>query len=133
MASVIISSFSLSLTTWRLDKKELNYLRDYSAGENKVCGYTSFVTFEGWFSIEIMISIISAVGLCMMAWIELFSEELLTDKVGLGIVKTNVHIIPILILLLPIPINCVLHAHYVKNQSVFGFAHGILSAVFPAR
>ena len=133
MASIIISSFSLSLTTWRLHKKELTYLKNYSTGENKVGRYTSFITFQAWFSTEILISIISAVGLCMMTWIELFSEELLTDKVGLGVVKTNVHIIPILILLLPIPINCVLHAHYVKKQGVFGFAHGVLSAVFPAR
>ena len=94
------------------------------------------MSFQGWFSTEILISVISTVALCMMTWIELFSGELLTEQVGLGVVKTNVHIIPLLILLISIPINALLHSHYMSEcslQSPFSFAHGILSSVFPAR
>ena len=133
VASVIVSSLSLSMTSWRLHQKELKYLKYFAAGENKVSSYRSFITFEGWFSTEIVISVISIVGLCMMTWIELFSGELLTEEVGLGIVRTNVHIIPLIILLLPIPINAILHGHYVAKFSPFICAQGILSAIFPSR
>ena len=131
--SVITSSLSLTFTSWRLHQKELNDLKELSTEEAEVCKIRSFMSFQGWFSTEILISVISTVALCMMTWIELFSGELLTEQVGLGVVKTNVHIIPLLILLISIPINAVLHSHYTAQRSPFSFAHGILSSVFPAR
>ena len=133
VASVMISSLSLAFTSWRLHKKELTNLKNFATGENKVCRVRSFISFQGWFTTEIVISVISTVALCMMTWIELFSGELLTEQVGLGVVKTNVHIIPLMILLLSIPINALLHANYVGQRSPFSCAHGILSAVFPSR
>ena len=89
VASVIISSLSLAFTSWRLHKKELTNLKNFATGENKVCRLRSFISFQGWFTTEIVISVISTVALCMMTWIELFSGELLTEQVGLGIVKTK--------------------------------------------
>ena len=133
VASVVISSLSLGFTSWRLHQRELTFLKNYVSGENKVCRVKSFLSFQGWFSVEIVISVLSTVALCMMTWIELFSGELLTEQVGLGIVKTNVHIIPLLILLISFPINALLHAHYVEQRSAFSCAHGILSSVFPSR
>ena len=131
--SVIVSSLSLAFTSWRLHQKELSDLRELVAGKSEVCNIRSFMSFQSWFSTEILISVISTVALCMMTWIELFSGELLTEQVGLGVVKTNVHIIPLLILLISIPINAALHSHYTTHRSPFSFAHGILSSVFPAR
>ena len=115
--------------------KELNALRRCTMGEHKICQLKTSLTFILWFLAEHIISIVSAVGLCMMTWVELFSGELLTNEVGPlgGIVKTNVHILPLLVLLLPLPINCLLHSNYTNVQSAFSFAHGALSAVFPAR
>ena len=131
--SVIVSSLSLGFTSWRLHQKELRNLENFNSGENKVGTLRAFLSFQGWFTTEIIISVISTVALCMMTWIELFSGELLTEQVGLGIVKTNVHIIPLLILLLSIPINALLHAYYVDQRSPFSCAHGILSSIFPSR
>ena len=131
--SVVVSSLGLAFTSWRLHQKELNHLKELSTKDTNVCSIRSFISFQGWFSTEILISVISSVALCMMTWVELFSGELLTEQVGLGVVKTNVHIIPLLILLISIPINALLHAHYIDHRSPFSFAHGILSSVFPAR
>ena len=135
--SVIVSSLSLAFTSWRLHQRELNQLRCLEYFEKiESCSIRAFMSFQGWFSTEILISVISTVALCMMTWIELFSGELLTEQVGLGVVKTNVHIIPLLILLISIPINALLHSHYIgdcKLQTPFSCAHGILSSVFPAK
>ena len=131
--SVIVSSLSLAFTSWRLHQKELKTLKNSTPGENKVGTLRTFLSFQCWFTTEIVISVMSTVALCMMTWIELFSDELLTEQVGLGVVKTNVHIIPLLILLLSIPINALLHAFYVEQRSPFSCAHGILSSIFPSR
>ena len=98
--SVIVSSLSLAFTSWRLHQRELNQLRCLEYFDKvESSSVRAFVSFQGWFSTEILISVISTVALCMMTWIELFSGELLTEQVGLGVVKTNVHIIANIILL----------------------------------
>ena len=134
-ASIVVSVINLTWTLFHLHWFELK-----NVSKNHKCiipsprtqrsshMFSSLLSFTAWFSVSTLVSIASIVSLITLTWVEVFSGELLTED---GTVENNqIFILPVIMLLLPIPINAIIHTHYQKYSSVFSFAHGVLSAVF---
>ena len=105
-----------------------------------------------WFDTAKITTIISLLLLSMISWVEMFSTEL--TEMGRALVNGNIvssgnhdHMldiadksfkfsfqVPIILLLMSFPINAYLHNKYVQDEdNTYALAHGVLSAVFPAR
>lgn len=140
-ASIVISILNLFWTLGQLQWLDLKYLSKahrfiipsprQSYAKMMI---TSMISFFGWFSVASLVAIASIVGLSVVTWVEVFSDELLTDEVGVGVVRGNtIYILPMLMLVLPVPINALVHSHYLGNCSHFSLAFGALSAIFPTK
>ena len=132
--AIVISFLNLMYAVCKSHVVDLNKLKMVHNANPDVSCASSLSTYTAWFIIGIMAAVVSLVALCVLAWVEIFSVELLTEKVGLGIVQTNhVYILPIIIVLLPVPINSILYYAFFKNIDSFSYGQGLLSAVFPSK
>ena len=74
-------------------------------------------------------TLISLTVLCLIGWIEMFSNSILLPNLP----PVNEFIVPIVILYVSFPINEIMHRKNVQEDDPYSRAHGTLSAVFPAR
>lgn len=133
MASIIISFLSFIITSWRLQCKDYIAKDDSKINNNKVSykGYKSFpsgFTYLYWTLTSIVIYSGSLVILSLLGYIEMFSSYLMESGFEL-----NIHLLPFMILLVPIPVNLVLYRTYIQNKDSHSFAHALLSSIAPCR
>merc|ERR1719188_106915 len=124
LASIVLSYINFAYTTWKLGTLDHRVQQLPRQGDT-VLG--TFLWFS-WFNTQWFTTLISLTVLCLIGWVEMFSNDILLD-----IPSINYFITPIVILYCSFPINQWLHAKNVQEDDPYSRAHGTLSAVFPAR
>ena len=132
LLSILVSFCNFNITAWMLQSKDHIAKTELSPSQNQNKNFHQdwkcILTFTLWTTSSFLIYSGSIVIMCLIGYIEMFSNYLTESGF-----RINVHLIPFLIILSNIPINIILYKLFINNKDSFSLAHAILSPVQPCR